>query len=43
VLTPEEIEVVNRDREEIRAHPIVVHFDSLYQPGRVLEENFNFS
>jgi hypothetical protein len=43
VLTPEEIEIVNRDAQEIRERPIVVHFDSLYHPGRVLEDNFNFS
>jgi hypothetical protein len=42
ILSPEEIEIVMRDAEELQRNPIVVHFGSVYQPGRVLEDNYNF-
>jgi hypothetical protein len=43
ILTEEELAIVNRDVEEMRTNPIVVHFDSLYRPGRVFEDNFDFT
>jgi hypothetical protein len=43
ILTEEELTIVNQDVEEMRAHPIVVHFDSLYRPGRFFEDNFDFT